>query len=92
MNKENNHERNRIDLIMKYLGSKSLSINDIINSIYRDDIINGVNRNSWRFYVHLNKLFAKMERMDLIKHIGYKDGEYKTEKVWRKKWTTLTMI
>lgn len=60
------------------------SANDVINTIYLQDIRNGVNRNSWRFYVHLNKLPAVMSKEGYIIDTGkFKKGEFKPEKIWK---------
>ena len=72
----------RMNLILKTMGNKEMSANDIINKIYKKDLESNKRRNSWRFYVHLNKLFSPMEKMKLIKHVGIKRGEYKVEKTW----------
>jgi hypothetical protein len=74
----------RINMLLARM-SKPCSINDVIDSIYYDDVMSGRNRNSWRFYVHLNKLPAQMERLNLITWTGkYKMGTYREEKVWKR--------
>ena len=59
--------------------------NGIIERIFLLDRKNKIKR-SWRFYVHLNKLFAPMSRAGLIELDGYRLGETgKMEKVWKRK-------
>ena len=66
------------------MGRRRRSINDVINEIYEDDIKDQTVRPGWRFYVHLNKLFAPMEREGLIKVVGEKQGRYRMEKLWER--------
>ena len=70
-------------LILKAM-RKPMSANQIINKIYTADIRNGLNRKDWKFYVHLNKLFAPLNRKGLIEHKGFIAGENQQEKVWSK--------
>jgi hypothetical protein len=63
--------------------------NEIITACFNEDARKGsdfiVIERGWRYYVHLNKLFAPMERAGLIKQDGFKTGQSGTaEKVWIK--------
>ena len=69
-------------LILKTMGRKLISANDVINKIYFNDAKKGIIRPGWRFYVHLNKQFAPMERAGYIQQVGEKQGEFRKEKVW----------
>lgn len=74
-------------LLMKTLGKKPQTTNEIIKKIFKKDLKAGedfvVNTRGWKFYVHLNKCFAPMERKKLIKQTDIKIGETgKPEKVW----------
>jgi hypothetical protein len=67
-------------LIVKYM-KKPSTANEIISRIYSDDCERNIafrRGRGWRFYVHLNKLFAPMSRDKIIKLEGEKDGE----KLW----------
>ena len=76
-------KQERIEMLRKrFKPNKAKSVNDVISEIYADDVARGRHRNSWRFYVHLNKYPAEMERRGLIKHVGEKMGEYRKEKMW----------
>ena len=67
------------------LMTEPFTINEIIEKIYRNDMKNYTERNSWRFYVHLNKFPAKMERAGTIKFTKkYRKNELGIkEKLWR---------
>jgi len=65
---------------------KKLTINESIDIIFKEDLtaglVNTVDR-GWQFYLHLNKLFAPMEKEGIIKQVGTKMGpSKKQEKVW----------
>ena len=70
--------------ILSTLKNKCLTINEIIDTIHTDDIRTGkINSRSWKYYVHLNKLFSTMETQGLIKVTGTIIGPTnKTEKQW----------
>jgi len=69
-------------LILKTMGHRMMSANDVINTIFNKDLKRGTERGGWRFYVHLNKQFAPMERAGYIQQVGEKQGEFRKEKVW----------
>lgn len=70
-------------LIAKRLMVKPRTINEAIEEIYSSDIRAGYKRDGWKFYVHLNKLPAQMEREGYIKQTGEKTGPTgRLEKVW----------
>lgn len=59
--------------------------NEAIQSIFEDDLEKGtwtVLQRGWKFYVHLNKLLAPLEREGRIEQIGVRGNG---EKVWRVK-------
>lgn len=72
------------DRIMKTLGYKEMTANEIIEKMFKSDIRTGkIDGRSWKYYVHCNKLFSPMEKAGVIKHIGDKIGPTnKTEKIW----------
>lgn len=73
-------------LILNTLGTLGgeASTNDIIDSIYNTDRSEGLFREGWRFYVHLNKLPAILSKKGFIKDTGkLKQGKYCKEKIWR---------
>lgn len=87
MNKKNTEKINRI---LSKLEKGNLTANEVISLLYLDDLNNHgkdflVENRGWRYYVHLNKLFAPMEKDYLIYFTGeYRLGESgKMEKVWR---------
>ena len=67
---------------------KRATANQIIDSLYWDDIISfdldGIHEIGWRYYVHLNKLLAPLERDGAIRFTGIEVvGERgRLEKVW----------
>jgi hypothetical protein len=71
------------DLVLKSLRGKKTA-NEVIQNIWELDMDKGtkfvVENRGWKFYVHLNKLFARLERDGLISHVGMKKGE----KLWAK--------
>jgi len=81
---DNEESRTRI---LSTLGVKEMTINEIIDSIYWSDVRYKRTRfKSWKYYVHLNKLFNPMLKAGLIEITGSKIGETKRlEKTWRVK-------
>lgn len=75
---------NKRDLILKTLQNKELTANEVIERVFKKDVRNGeaISR-GWRFYVHMNKLFAPMKREGLINQVGEKSVNGRSEKVWR---------
>lgn len=80
----------KIDRILSKLENKPMTANEIIDQLYNEDIRNNgieylVTNRGWRYYVHLNKLFAPLERAYVIIFTGqYKKGEKgKMEKIWK---------
>lgn len=76
-------------LVKRLQKLRKATINQVIDSLYQDDI-NEFNKSEmieigWRYYVHLNKHFAPMERDGLIEQTGEEVmGEFgKMEKLWR---------
>lgn len=62
---------------------KSISTNDCIKWQFERDISQGkVLSRGWRFYVHLNKVTAALETLGILKHTGFKQGEFRKEKVY----------
>jgi hypothetical protein len=68
---------------------REATANEVISSLFAEDLgtlgpREMIGQRGWRYYVHLNKLFAQMERSMTIKFTGnYKVGETgKEEKVW----------
>lgn len=82
MNREEFREFRKKMLLEKLARKRGRTINQVINAIYERDLEKGKDfalARGWKFYTHLNKLFAPMERDNLVKHIGYdKQGE----KLW----------
>ena len=80
-------KKQRYDLIEAQLKEyKKMTINECIDTIFKKDLtsglVNTVDR-GWQFYLHLNKLFASMEREGRIKQVEVKMGPSKRqEKVW----------
>lgn len=71
---------NRKSLLLKKFSKKvPKTVNKVIDSIYKSDMKKGVDRDSWKFYVHLNKLPAQMEKEGLIQWTGVKENN---EKLW----------
>jgi hypothetical protein len=79
-------DEKKVELLHQTFKPKKLmTVNEAIDKIYGDDIKAGMARNCWKFYVHLNKLPAPMERAGLIEQDGYKKGPTgKYEKLWRR--------
>jgi hypothetical protein len=66
------------------------SANEIITMLYNEDIRRHgadflIEKRGWRYFNHLNKLFAPMEKAGFIEFTGlYTKGESgKREKLWR---------
>ena len=72
-------------LILKYL-RKPRTANEVIEMIFKSDVrTNKINDRSWKFYVHLNKLFFPMKKDGELKEVGTKIGPTnRTEKIWLK--------
>ena len=64
--------------------SKPRTANEVIDILFDKDVKSGdINKMSWKYYVHLNKLFSPMETSGLIENNGLKLGPTKKfEKVW----------
>ncbi len=79
--------KQKYDLIEYQLKKfKKMTANECIDAIFKKDLTNGlvntVDR-GWQFYLHLNKLFAPMEREGRISLVDTKMGPSKRiEKVW----------
>jgi hypothetical protein len=88
MNKHTSRVK-RKELILKTLRKmKEATCNEIINKIHDDFVDSGKIKDAgWRFFVHLNKFPAPMEKSGLIEFTGkMKLGELgRMEKVWRVK-------
>lgn len=71
----------RKNLIVAQL-KNARTANQAIERIFASDMKKGptfvISSRGWKFYVHLNKLFAPLEREGRIKQIGECDGE----KLW----------
>lgn len=72
------------DRILRQL-SKPQTANEIISTLFKRDVrSNSALSKGWRYYVHMNKLFAPLEREGLIKQCGTKIGETnREEKIWK---------
>lgn len=75
----------KIEKILKYLKAKRTA-NECIQKIFDEDVLTGaVSTRSWKYYVHLNKLFAPLERAGLIHKVGTKIGPTnREEKIWKR--------
>lgn len=74
------------ELILRKLQKSSKTSNEVIESIWKDDLRTGkVHSRNWRFYVHLNKLFAKLSRDGHIEELDNtkKGPTGRNEKIWR---------
>lgn len=70
-------------LVLGNLNHGNQTANEVIDSIYFDDQKNQIKREGWKYYNHLNKLFAPLEEAGFIKVIGQKRGPGgRFEKVW----------
>lgn len=60
--------------------------NEVIEVLFKSDVITGmIKKRTWKYYVHLNKLFAPMEKDGLIMEVGTKLGPTnRVEKIWQK--------
>jgi hypothetical protein len=76
-----NYSTLRKKLIVQQLKSPRTA-NEAISRIFANDLKKGANyvleRRGWKFYVHLNKFFAPLEREGKIKLVSVKGGE----KLW----------
>lgn len=72
-------------LILKFL-KKPMTANECIQKIFENDIKNDRAKDrSWKFYVHLNKLFAPLNRDGIIEKTGTKIGPTnREEKIWKR--------
>jgi hypothetical protein len=73
----------------KLKSMKRATANEVISELFKEDLITlgargMIKQRGWRYYVHLNKLFAQMERAMIIEFTGkLKIGETgKEEKIW----------
>lgn len=73
-------------LLLKTLGNRTMTINECIDRVFTNDIKSGkIEDRTWKFYVHLNKLFSPMERKNLVTHVNYRVGPTgKNEKTWKR--------
>lgn len=80
-------KKQKYDLIEKQLKKyRKMTANECLDAIFKKDLteglVNTVDR-GWQFYLHLNKLFAPMEKEGRISQVGTKMGPSKRqEKVW----------
>lgn len=77
----------KFDLLLKEFERKKVcTTNEAIDEIYKRDLKKGPKfmlKRGWRFYVHLNKQTAVIERCGHIREVGTKVGVTgKPEKVW----------
>jgi len=73
----------RDHLLLSNLDRGKFTANEVIHSIYRNDVKNGIARTDWKFYLHLNKRFAPLSRRGLVAQVETKMGPSKRlEKVW----------
>jgi len=72
-------------LILKFLGNRELTANEIIDRIFKSDIRSGrIEERTWKFYVHLNKLFSPLEYDGVIEVVDTVTGPTnRPEKVWK---------
>ena len=71
------------NLVLDGLQGGNFTANELIGNLYKSDIKQGLVRTDWKFYNHINKRFAPLERKGMIKVVGYKTGPTgRTEKVW----------
>lgn len=70
--------------ICQALKRKPLTANECINKLFKSDVRTGkIKEKDWRYYVHLNKLFAPLSRHGQIKEVGTKIGPTnREEKIW----------
>jgi len=65
---------------------KKMTINECIESIFKEDLTSGKIYSidmGWRYYNHLNKLFAPMSKSGVIHQVDNKMGpSRRIEKVW----------
>lgn len=72
------------NLILTTLISHPQTANEVISSIFFEDQLKHRKREGWKFYVHLNKDFAPLEKKGLIRQIGTKINEKgREEKLWQ---------
>ena len=84
---ERTDTRESRDKILRKLKNKSMTANEVIDSLFRNDVKSGrIEKRSWKYYVHLNKLFSPMEKSGEIEEVGIKLGPTnRSEKIWSKK-------
>lgn len=71
------------ELILKHLGSNSLTANEVIKIIQQVEMRDGVDRDI-HFYTHLNKYFSPLEKKGAIAVVGEIIGPTnREEKVWK---------
>jgi hypothetical protein len=87
--KLDSREERQTRIIKRLIKLKNATANQVIDSLYYDDLTkfgpDGMIEIGWRYYVHLNKFFAVLEREGYITFTGEQvTGELgKKEKVWR---------
>jgi hypothetical protein len=60
------------------------TVNDCIDHLWNQASHNTKIKYGWRFFVHINKLPAKLAKKNLIIDTGKKkQGEFTMEKVWK---------
>ncbi|MDC1173900.1 hypothetical protein OAT67_00780 [Bacteriovoracaceae bacterium] len=70
-------------LLLDCIGAVPKTANETIDLIYRNDVSSGIHRRDWKYYLHLNKLFAPLEKKGFIQQVGSKIGPSgRSEKVW----------
>jgi len=77
-------------LVLRGLLGGDFTANEIIEDIYKRDVRSGLFRTDWKFYNHINKRFAPLEKRGFIFTTGYKIGPTgKNEKIWSLRKTAL---
>ena len=75
--------RSNDELLLKALKVKPMTANETINSVRDDDLEQSIKRDCWKFYLQLNKRFAPLLKLKLIRLAGYKNGPTnRAEKIW----------
>lgn len=71
-------------LILQQLAKGAQTANECIGAIFHRELENGISSTrNWRFYVHLNKLFAVLQKEGQIAPVDVKMGPTRRlEKVW----------
>lgn len=70
-------------LLLDCISAVPKTANETIDLIYRSDVSSGLHRRDWKYYLHLNKLFAPLEKKGFIQQVGSKIGPSgRSEKIW----------